>query len=89
MGIDYEGRSKYNMGFKYNQFVVVYNLENEPDFTYNHEYVEFTESYVTIKDGKLTYEFDDYDTENHIKSISVSKSDYNIFKTFTLKMGDD
>ena len=78
--IEYDGYTKYNFGPKYSQFAVFYNSSTAAQFTYNTEFVEFTDSYVTVKDGSLIIPFETYDAGNHIKVAHVSKSDYNIMK---------
>lgn len=78
--VEYDGYTKYNFGPKYSQFAVFYNSATESQFTYNQDFVEFTDSYVTIKDGPLTIPFETIDAENHIKAAHVSKSDYNVIK---------
>lgn len=82
--IAYDGYTKYNFGPKYSQFAIFYNLSTENQFTYNPDFVEFTDSYVTVKDGYLTIPFETLDSENHIKVAHVSKSDYNVMKRSSL-----
>ena len=79
--INFVDRSKYNLGYKYDQFVVIMNKENSeiPDnqYEYDDRYVTFTEDNMWLHDGVLSFELEEVDPTNHIKMASIDKSLYN------------
>ena len=81
--INFVDRAKYNLGYKYDQFIVVTNRENaeNPDnqYVYDNRFVTFTDDNMWIHKGDITYDLSVSDPENNIKSCSVSKSQYNKF----------
>ena len=84
MKLDFSGTYKYNIGFKYEQFSVIYDSDNAATFTYDNRYIKFTDSYMTMIDGVLKYDMTEYDTANHIKQVSINKNDYKIMKKFII-----
>lgn len=79
--INFVDRSKYNLGYKYDQFVVIMNKENSeiPDnqYEYDDRYVTFTEDNMWLHDGVLSFELEEVDPTNHIKMASIDKELYN------------
>lgn len=76
MVIDYSGYSKYNFGSPYDSFVVQYAADNMEEFVYDPRFVTFRDTFMTINDGDIRYDFETIDPENHIRSATISKSDY-------------
>lgn len=88
--VDYSGTYKYNLGFKYDQFIVIYTSENATMFTYNPDYVEFTDTYVTIKDGKMQYALTDSEELTGMKVATIDKRAFTKMKSAKfLKEGND
>ena len=79
--INYTEDSKYNMGYVFDQYVFITNRDNSEKYEYDDRFIELNESYLTIKDGDLEYTTTEIDEVNHIKKISVNKSDYNKIKS--------
>lgn len=84
--INFVDRSKYNLGYKYDQFVIIMNKENSeiPDnqYEYDDKFVTFTEDNMWIHDGIISMRLEDIDPENHIKKCTMTKNQYNkILKT--------
>ena len=79
--INFVDRSKYNLGYKYDQFVVIMNKENSeiPDnqYEYDDKYVTFTEDNMWLHEGNLSFELEEVDPTNHIKMASIDKELYN------------
>ena len=79
--INFVDRSKYNLGYKYDQFVVIMNKENSeiPDnqYEYDDKYVTFTEDNMWLHEGNLNFELEEVDPTNHIKMASIDKELYN------------
>ena len=89
MTVDYSGSYKYNIGFKYEQFLVMYTLENESMFTYNPDFIEFTDTYVTIKDGSFTYELEPSQELQGMKVAHIDKRAFTKMKSVRFLKGDD
>ena len=92
--INFVDRAKYNMGYKYDQFVVLMNKENSenPDaqFEFDDRFVTFTEDNMTIHPGDIDVNMVEVDPVNHIKMISMTKDQYNrIIKTSFSKVETD
>lgn len=73
--------AKYNMGYKYDQFIMITNKEHELEqgYEYDDRFVTFTEDNMWIHDGYLTYDMTEIDPYNHIKCVDVDKEGYNKF----------
>jgi hypothetical protein len=73
--------AKYNMGYKYDQFIMITNKahELEQGYEYDDRFVTFTEDNMWIHDGYLAYEMTEIDQYNHIKCVDVDKAEYNKF----------
>ena len=73
--------AKYNMGYKYDQFIMITNKEHELEqgYEYDDRFVTFTEDNMWIHDGYITYDMTEIDPRNHIKSVDVDKAEYNKF----------
>lgn len=89
--IDYSGDSKYNFGYKYDVLTLLFNKENQSQFTFDPRFITFHESYMTMHNGDIMYPFNTIDQANHIKSTKIRKSDYKSFIRASLKhmQGDD
>jgi hypothetical protein len=92
--INFVDRAKYNMGYKYDQFVILMNKENSenPDaqFEFDDSFVTFTEDNMTIHPGDINVNMVEVDPVNHIKMISMTKDQYNkIIKTSFSKVEPD
>lgn len=92
--INFVDRAKYNMGYKYDQFVVLMNEENSEDpdaeFEFDDRFVTFTEDNMTIHPGDINVNMVEVDPVNHIKMISMTKDQYNkIIKTTFSKVEPD
>jgi hypothetical protein len=68
--------AKYNLGYKYDQFVIITNAEYEERFTYDERFVEFRDSYMIVRIGDITYPLIPYSTEEHISTFNVNKTEY-------------
>ena len=79
--INYTEDSKYNMGYVFDQYVFITNRDNSEKYEYDDRFIELNESYLTIKDGDIEYTTTEIDEVNHIKKISINKSDYNKIKS--------
>ena len=85
--IRYETDLKYNAGPIASHIQLVYNLTTASDYEYDDRFITFTDTYVTINDGDITYpdisrdlEIETIDQSRNLYAISVSKNDYNILK---------
>ena len=83
--IDYSGDSKYNFGYKYDSFTLLFNESNRSEFEYDPRFIKFTETYATICDGDIRTELQPVEGFDHIKSASIHKADYKKFKSISLK----
>lgn len=91
--INFVDRAKYNMGYKYDQFVIVMNKETseteDDQFEYDDKYVTFTKDNMQIHAGDIHVDMIDVDPINQIKMITMSKDQYNkILKTSLTKVED-
>ena len=88
---NYTSFAKYNMGYKYDQFIMITNRENELEqgYEYDPRFVTFTEDNMWIHAGDMIYEFTEIDTRNHIKYIDINKDDYNKFISATFSYVED
>lgn len=89
--INYVERAKYSLGYKYDQFIVVTNLENaeDPDnmYEYDPKYVTFTTDNMYIHDGGTTLPFSIVDPTNNIKKCTVTSDLYNVFVSSKINAG--
>jgi len=85
MSCDYSGYSKYNFGYKYESIVVLCNISQIQKFTYDSRFVTFTETFMFVHDGDLEYTFEPVEDQEHIKSVSISKSDYRFINSIQFK----
>ena len=78
--INFVNRSKYNLGYKYDQFMIVTNKANseieDNQYEYDNRFVTFTDDNMWIHAGDLEYHMED-DPINHIKTANISKDQYN------------
>ena len=79
--INFVDRAKYNLGYKYDQFVIIMNEENSliPDnqYEYDERFVTFTEDNMWLHIGDIHVPMEEVDPTNHIKLVSMSKDQYN------------
>ena len=87
--IDFSGTYKYNIGRKYSQFSVIYNDANKSSFEYDPTYVTFAESYMTIVDGVLEYDMEEYNPSINVKSVLINKNNYGILKEVSLSRKEE
>lgn len=83
--IDYSGNSKYNFGYKYQSFNLMFNSSEKDQFEYDPRFIEFTETYMTMKDGDIRYPLTAVGDSSHIKSAQIHKSDYKQIHSVSLK----
>lgn len=81
--INFENRAKYNLGYKYDQFVAVTNSDSaeDPDneYEYDDRFVTFTKDCMTVHDGYIVTPLEEIDPTNHIKFANMTKDQYNKF----------
>lgn len=75
--LSYSGQSKYNFGPKSSNMSIMFNTSTEPKFTYDNRFITFHDSYVSIHNGVIQKPFETYDDTMHMKSVHISKSEYN------------
>lgn len=81
--VDYTEDSKYKLGHVFDQYIFILNETESSKYVYDNRFVEFKSSHLTIHDGELSYQTEDVDINNHIKKISVNKSDYGKIKSIS------
>lgn len=89
MMMDFSGEYKYNCGYKYDDFSILYNSNNESDFEYDPRYITFTDSYMTMTDYIMILTIEDYNVRNSIKKISINKNDYGLIKSLNIITGEE
>ena len=80
MVINYDATTKYNMGYKYEQFLYQTNSTYEESYAYNPTFITFMPSYMYIHTGEYQYEFESYSGDikvchienNYRKLVSLS-----------------
>ena len=77
---NYNGAIKYNLGYKMNQHMFIFDNKHESGYEYDDRFVTFNDSYVEVHDGYINKELTDSAIEN-IKSIKINKSEYNVLKS--------
>ena len=92
--INFVDRAKYNMGYKYDQFVIIMNKETsevvDSQYEYDDRFVTFTDDNMRIHDGIILADMIEVDPTNHIKFVSMTKDQYNkIIKTSFTKVEDN
>lgn len=92
--INFVDRAKYNMGYKYDQFVIIMNKETsevvDSQYEYDDRFVTFTDDNMQIHDGVIVVDMIEVDSTNHIKLVSMTKDQYNkIIKTSFTKVEDN
>jgi hypothetical protein len=73
--MNYTGSAKYNMGYKFNQYMIFYNAEHEEYLEYDPRFITVDESSVSLHDGNIVFEFGSY-SSNHITWAQVDKKQY-------------
>lgn len=79
--INYSESTKYNMGYKFNQYAFIFNSQEEPKFEYDDRFVTFMDSHMTIHDGTIIPTLEIVDDDTHIKKFHISKSEYTKLKS--------
>lgn len=92
--INFVDRAKYNMGYKYDQFIIIMDKETseveDNQYEYDNRFVTFTDDNMQIHDGNIVADMIEVDPSNHIKLVSMTKDQYNkIIKTSFTKVEDD
>ena len=84
--INFSEYAKYNMGYKYDQFIMVTNKENSETqgYEYDDRFVTFTDSNMWIHVGDIVKSLEIVDPENHIKCCQINKKEYNKFISLNL-----
>lgn len=77
--INYISSSKYAVGYKMNQYSVLYNNTYADKFTKDPN-LELNDSFCTIVDGSEEKDMIIIDAERSIKSVHVNKTDYQMIK---------
>ena len=73
--LQYEGYAKYNMGYKYNKYILEYNIQHASDITCSDDtFFDIRDTCVTITNGTISYNLSTH--VNHIASTTIQKSDY-------------
>lgn len=71
--------NKYDLGYKYNNFMIICNNESDSKFEYDERFITVNDSYIEIHNGYISYEQTILDEENRVFSIDVNKKDYKKF----------
>ncbi len=81
--------AKYNVGYKYNQFVIPTNNETEERFTYDDRFVTFHDEYMNIHIGEISYPITKYSVSDHIDKFDVDKTEYSKFLSINLHINEE
>lgn len=68
--------AKYNMGYKYDQFIIVMNEEHETEYEYDNRFVTFNDTHINIHSGNITRSLDQFNNTESIKFCKLDKSEY-------------
>ena len=74
--MDYSGISKYNFGPKYEYLTLMTNKSKEHTFNFDPRFVEFEDTFMTVRDGDIAKPLLLNDNVNHIKTAVFNKSEY-------------
>ena len=77
---NYNGTIKYNLGYKMNQHMFIFDNKHESEYEYDDNFVTFDDSYAEVHDGYIHKEIVSSSIEN-VKSIEIDKSEYNVLKS--------
>lgn len=77
--------SKYNFGPKYENMVIMLNKSNERIFSFDPKFVQFEDTFMTLRDGNLEYTLEPIETSSSIKSVSISKTDYKFLNQISIR----
>lgn len=86
--MDNSGISKYNFGPKYENVLLMLNKSEEHNYQFDSRFIQFEDTFMTMRDGDLEYNLQTIDSENHIKSASISKSDYKFLNQIQCKTAE-
>ena len=67
---------KYNVGFKYTNYLIKTNKENESQFEYDNRFVSFEDAHMSIHCGNITKEMIPFEDGSLIKKATINKSEY-------------
>jgi hypothetical protein len=67
---------KYNVGFKYTNYLVKTNKESEPQFEYDNRFVSFEDAHMSIHCGNITQEMIPFEDGSLIKKATINKEEY-------------
>lgn len=82
--MNYTGNAKYNMGYKFNQYMIFYNTEHEDYIAYDDRFITVDEASVSLHDGDIVFEFGDY-SSNHITRTCVDKKQYTYINRISIQ----
>jgi hypothetical protein len=82
--MNYTGSAKYNMGYKFNQYMIFYNAEHEDYIAYDDRFITVDEASVSLHDGDIVFEFGDY-SSNHITRARVDKKQYTYINRISIQ----
>lgn len=87
--VDNTGESKYNFGPKYENILLMMNKDTQSQYTFDPRFITFEDTFMTMHDGDITDKpIMPVDLENHIKKISVSKSEYKFLNYIVFKTNE-
>lgn len=81
--INFVEYAKYNIGYKYDQFLFITNETYKNDYEYDERFVTFTDSHVRFHNGDIDFDLIKIDYENNISYAKVSKTLYRKLLTST------
>lgn len=67
---------KYNVGFKYTNYLIKTNKESEPQFEYDNRFVSFEDAHMSIHCGNITKEMIPFEDGSLIKKATINKEEY-------------
>lgn len=77
--INFAEYAKYNMGYKYDQFIMITNKDslNNHEYEYDDRFITFTEDSMNIHTGDIVVDMESFDDERRIRCCHISKTQYN------------
>ena len=85
MVINYSGTYKYNMGYKYNQLIALYNAANAEHIICDPRFFHLNDTDVSYSNGVVTYNMSLYNS-SHIAYTTIHKSDYKYLQNVNYNM---
>lgn len=86
--INYSGNVKYNLGHVVNKHTFLFTQDTSEEYEYDDRFITFTETFVTIHDGVISFQPQVVDSEKGIKKISVEKSSYKKINSITFDVSN-